>query len=143
MGEIVAGLGVAGWLITLSAFDFRQRRLPNWLTLPGAAVILVGALLGGHGPGAALGAGALFGVYATVHLAAPSAMGAGDVKLALGLGGLTGAFGAEVWVLAALGASTLTVLAGLWRFARRRDLVIAHGPPMCAAAALAVGTALA
>ncbi|MGE2734357.1 prepilin peptidase [Mycolicibacterium vaccae] len=140
---MVAGLGVAGWLIALSAFDVRQRRLPNWLTLPGAAVILVGALLGGHGPGAALGAGVLFGVYAAVHLAAPSAMGAGDVKLALGLGGLTGAFGAEVWVLAALGASVLTGLAGLWRLARRGDPVIAHGPPMCAAAALAVGSALA
>ncbi len=35
-------------------------------------------------------------------------MGAGDVKLAIGIGALTGAFGVDVWALAALGAPLLT-----------------------------------
>ena len=65
-------------------------------------------------------------------------MGAGDVKLALGLGALTGAFGADVWLLGAVGAPALTALFGL--LARVRTLP--HGPSMCvaslAAAALAV-----
>ena len=40
-------------------------------------------------------------------------MGAGDVKLALGLGALTGAFGPDVWLLGALGAPVLTALGKL------------------------------
>ena len=37
------------WLAALSVYDMRQRRLPNWLTLPGAAVILLVAALAGRG----------------------------------------------------------------------------------------------
>ena len=48
-----------------------------------------------------LGAVALFAVYALVHLVSPAAMGAGDVKLAVGIGAMTGAFGIDVWMLAA------------------------------------------
>ena|SRR6185312_9077240 len=143
---------VAGWLAALSIYDIRQRRLPNHLTLPGAAAVLVGAALAGHGAPALLGALALFAVYLVVHLLAPAAMGAGDVKLAIGVGALTGAFGLAVWVLAALGAQVLTVA---WaaclsrRFARpaaallrRPGATVPHGPPMCVAAAVAVALAL-
>ncbi len=125
---------VAAWLIALSAFDIRQRRLPNVLTLPGAAAVLAVAVFSGCGLSAALGATALFAVYAAVHLATPAAMGAGDVKLALGLGALSGAFGPQTWLLAACGAPMFTALAGL--IGRRR--MLPHGPSMCAATALAV-----
>ena len=37
-------------------------------------------------------------------------MGAGDVKLAIGIGALTGTFGVDVWALAALGAPLLTAV---------------------------------
>ena len=67
----------------------------------------------GHGPAAALGAGLLAVVYLLVHAAAPTAMGAGDVKLALGLGALTGCFGGDVWLLAAIGAPLLTAVIGV------------------------------
>lgn len=133
MGEIAA-VAVGAWLVALSAFDIRRHRLPDALTLPGAAAILAGAVFSGHGETAALGAAALFAVYAAVHLAAPAAMGAGDVKLAVGLGALSGAFGPEAWLLAAFGAPALTTMAGL--VGRRRTLP--HGPSMCAATALAV-----
>ena len=129
------------WLIALSAFDIRQRRLPNVLTLPGAVVILVAAGVAGHGLRAAVGAGVLFGVYATVHLIAPAAMGAGDVKLALGVGALTGAFGPDVWVLAALGASILTGLLGVVALMRGSREGLPHGASMCVAAAAALVTA--
>lgn len=137
-----AAICVACWLIVLSYFDIRQRRLPNVLTLPGAAVVLAGAALAGHGVAAAAGAAALFAVYAGVHLVAPQAMGAGDVKLAIGLGALTGAFGSAVWLAAAVGASVLTALLGSVLLVRGDRSPLPHGPSMCIAAAGAVAVAL-
>jgi leader peptidase (prepilin peptidase)/N-methyltransferase len=141
----LAGVAVAIWAAVLSAVDLRQRRLPNLLTLSGTAVILLGAVLYGRGLPAVLGAAALGVLYLAVHLAAPAALGGGDVKLALALGALTGAFGTPVWVLAALGAPVLTAIAGTVVLVLRRGrigLVVPHGPSMClaslAAAALAV-----
>src|SRR5689334_6092865 len=106
-----AGVGCACasvWLAVLAVYDIRERRLPNALTLPGAVAVLVVAGLAGCGGPALLGGLGLFAVYLVVHLIAPRAMGAGDVKLALGVGALTGAFGVDVWILAALGAPLLT-----------------------------------
>jgi leader peptidase (prepilin peptidase)/N-methyltransferase len=126
------------WAAALAVHDVRRRRLPNALTLPGAVLILAAAAVQGRGPAALGGAFGLASLYLAVHLAVPGAMGAGDVKLAVGLGALTGAFGAEVWLLGALGAPVLTAVFGL--LARVRTLP--HGPSMCvaslAAAALAV-----
>lgn len=131
VGAAVAVIGVAGWLIALCAFDIRQRRLPNMLTVPGAAVILSVAALAGHGRPAALGAVALFALYAAVHLLAPAAMGAGDVKLAIGLGALTGVFGADAWVLAAVGASLITAVVALCLRMAGAGSTVPHGPSMC------------
>ncbi len=145
MGEVwpkLAAVGVACWLVALSYIDIRQRRLPNVLTLPGAALLLAGAALTGHGAKAAAGAAAMFVVYAVVHMVAPPAMGAGDIKLAIGLGALTGAFGPEVWLLAALGASALTCLLGLIRLIGGDRSPLPHGPSMCVAAAGAVAVVL-
>jgi leader peptidase (prepilin peptidase)/N-methyltransferase len=119
----------------LSVYDVRQRRLPNWLTIPGAAAVLIVAAVAGRGGCALLGACALFGVYLAAHIAAPRAMGAGDVKLAIGIGALTGAFGMDVWALAALGAPMLTGVAALLI---RSKATVPHGPSMCVAAAAAV-----
>ncbi len=87
------------------------------------------------------GALCLAALYLVVHLAAPAALGAGDVKLALGCGGLTGAFGADVWVLAALGAPLLTAVLGLL-VAVRGGATVPHGPSMCAASLAAATLAL-
>lgn len=129
------------WLSILTVCDIRWRRLPNWLTLPGAAVMLIGAVLAGRGAPAALGAAALFAIYAVTHLLAPAAMGAGDAKLALGVGGLTGAFGIDVWLLAAFTAPLLTALWALVSLPRR-ERTVPHGPSMCAASAAAVAVVL-
>ena len=141
MGEI-AFAAVAGWLIALSVHDLRYRRLPNLLTLPGGVVILVVAALTGHGLEALLGALALTGIYAVVHLGAAGALGAGDVKLAVGVGGLTGAFGVQAWALCAIGASLLTGLWGGVRVLRGVRTPVPHGPAMCLTAAAAVVMAL-
>jgi leader peptidase (prepilin peptidase)/N-methyltransferase len=129
------------WLAVLSCYDVRQRRLPNRLTLPGAGVILLVAVGTGRGSPALAGAAALTGVYLLVHLVMPAAMGAGDVKLAIGLGGLAGCFGFEVWFLAALAAPLLTALLGAVAMVRGVRAV-PHGPSMCLATAGAAGLAL-
>ncbi len=123
------------WLVALSAFDIRSRRLPNYLTLPGAAVMLLGATVLGRGGAAVLGAVALFAVYLVVHLITPSGMGAGDVKLAIGVGALTGTFGIDVWAASALAAPLLTAGFAVVIALRRAASTVPHGPSMCLAAA--------
>lgn len=141
MLAVVLAVVASAWLITLSVFDIRHRRLPDRLTLPGAVAVLAGAALCGHGAGAVLGAVVLFAVYAVVHLVAPAAMGAGDAKLAIGVGALTGAFGPDVWVLAALGAPLLTAVPASVVMLRG-GRTVPHGPAMCLSAAVAVAGAV-
>ena len=144
MGEVGLACAVA-WLAALTLYDISQRRLPNALTLPGAVIVLITAALAGRGAAALFGAVALGTLYLVVHLSAPSAMGAGDVKLAIGVGALTGAFGVDAWILAALAAPLLTavwgIIALLTRSAGTRDTV-PHGPSMCAATVAAVAMVL-
>ncbi len=136
-----AAVVVLAWMAALSCYDVRQRRLPNRLTLPGAGVILLSAGFAGRGLPALAGAAALAGMYLLVHLVAPAAMGAGDVKLAVGLGGLAGCFGVGAWFLAALAAPLLTALAGLVAMPRGVRC-LPHGPSMCLATAGAAGLAV-
>ena len=60
-------------------------------------------------------------------------MGAGDVKLAAGVGGLTGAFGFDVWALAAVTAPLLTAVWAIIAVIRRSSSTVPHGPSMCLA----------
>jgi leader peptidase (prepilin peptidase)/N-methyltransferase len=142
MGAGIACACVLAWLTVLSGYDIRDRRLPNWLTLPGAVAVLVAAVAVGRGGPAVLGAVGLAGGYLAVHLIAPTALGAGDVKLALGVGALTGSFGFDVWTLAALGAPMLTAVWAVIAVLRRSSPTVPHGPSMClatlAASALAI-----
>lgn len=128
---------VLGWAAALSVYDIRLRRLPNVLTLPGAAVVLAAATLAGRGLPASYGALGLAALYLVVHLVSPAGMGAGDVKLAIGLGALTGAFGPEVWLLGALGAPLITAVCGVLG----RIRVLPHGLSMCLASLSAVALA--
>ena len=138
----MAGVCVLVWLAALSFYDIRERRLPNWLTMPGAAVILAIAATYGRATPAMFGAIALFVVYAAVHLVSPAAMGAGDVKLAIGIGALTGTFGSDVWVLAAIGAPLLTAGCAVVAMFRRSGSAVPHGPSMCLAAVTAAALAI-
>ncbi|BBY42899.1 prepilin peptidase [Mycolicibacterium celeriflavum] len=130
----VAGVVLLAWLVSLSVFDIRERRLPNWLTMPGAIVILTVAAAAGRGFPALAGAVVLFTVYLAVHLLAPAAMGAGDVKLAIGVGALTGAFGIDIWTLAAVGAPLLTAAWAVVAAVRRAEPIVPHGFSMCLSA---------
>ncbi|AWW38211.1 peptidase A24 [Streptomyces sp. AS58] len=86
--------------VLLAVVDLRVRRLPDVLTLPlGAAVVLllgVAALLPGHAgdwPTALLAALALGTGYFVLFLVNPAGMGFGDVKLALAAGAALGWYG--------------------------------------------------
>lgn len=132
----------AGWMATLSCYDVRQRRLPNWLTIPGFAVVMVVAVGSGHGRAALAGAAALGLVYLLFHLSSPASLGAGDVKLALGLGALTGCFGADVWWIASIGAPLLTAVVAVLARSGWSARTVPHGPSMCVASAGAVALAV-
>lgn len=135
---VMGVLGFVLWCLLLSVYDVRERRLPNWLTVPGALVVLVVAALSGRFAVALVGGLLLLVPYLLVHLVSPRALGAGDVKLAFGLGAATGLAGASAWVLAALLAPVLTALVGVFALLARRSRFVAHGPGMCAASVLAV-----
>jgi leader peptidase (prepilin peptidase)/N-methyltransferase len=164
----VAYIVLLGWCVLLSVIDLRERRLPNTLTAVGALGVLGFAAMTGRGSAALAGALLLAVPYLVIHLIAPAAFGAGDVKLAVGLGGAAACGGAQTWVWAALGAPVLTALTGgaclvyrqsirdSPRTGHRRcagcpwceshgrtrdgptDSAVAHGPAMCLATVAAL-----
>lgn len=142
MGAGTVGVCVLTWFAWLSWFDIRERRLPNWLTVPGALAILTWATATGRGAPALAGAVLLFAIYLAMHLIAPAAMGAGDVKLAIGIGALTGAFGVDVWSIAAVTAPLLTAGMAVIIRIKSAERTVPHGPSMCAAAAAATALVL-
>ena len=79
------------WLVVLGWYDCCYRRLPNYLTLSGAAVFLLMRLASG-GVGGALN-GSLGGAIGAAFLLLPFLMrgaGAGDVKMFFAVGCMTG-----------------------------------------------------
>jgi leader peptidase (prepilin peptidase) / N-methyltransferase len=107
-----------GWLaVAAGTVDVLHGRLPDALTLPAlpAALLLAVPLGGAAVPRAALGAGLLAGGYLAVRVLAPAALGAGDVKLAAGLGAALGALSLTAVLVGALLASLLTVGMALGR----------------------------
>lgn len=128
-----------GWLgAAAGAVDIAHRRLPDALTLPALPVALL--LLLPLGPTAVLraagGAAVAMTAHGAVHLLAPRAMGAGDVKLAGPLGAVLAAAGWPALTLAALLAAALTAavgVAGLLGRGPPRATALPHGPSMLAA----------
>lgn len=165
-GEWLPLLLGLGWLaVAAGSVDLLRGRLPDALTFPALPVVLL--LVVPLGPAsvarACAGAVALFGIHLLVRRTAPSAMGAGDVKLAAPLGAALAAVSWSalvVWaVLAASGTAAWAV--GLVVRARRRHTravttpggrdvtrhrgvgaatAVPHGPSMLAAAWLVVAS---
>ena len=116
-------LAFAAWLLALCAWDLRCRRLPNALTLGGAAVALVARLgLGWPSTGPFVD-GAIGGLLASLLLLLPflvRAAGAGDVKMLFAVGCVLGGLLLFVSLSGlALGAAWMAFA----RFDRRR---VAH-----------------
>jgi leader peptidase (prepilin peptidase)/N-methyltransferase len=132
-GRWVPVLLALGWLaVAAGAVDVLAGRLPDALTLPALPAALL--LLVPIGPDALLRgmAGAVVAVvaHAAVHLVAPAAMGAGDVKLAAPLGAVLAAASWEALALAGvLAALSSGVVAGV-QLGRGRGGTVPHGPSM-------------
>lgn len=82
---------VGAWALTLSACDLRWRSLPNWLTLGGAAAVLIARFASGGWPALAdaLAAGAVTGVFLLLPFLMRGA-GGGDVKMLFAAGAIAG-----------------------------------------------------
>lgn len=145
VGQCEAGLGAFAltcWCACVIGTDCATKRLPNVLTAAGAAGMLVHATADGEWVDALIGAVGLFTCYLVVHLALPRAFGAGDVKLAFALGGLSSMAGTDAWVSAALLAPLSTGLVAIaCRLSGRGGQTVPHGPSMCVATLLALASA--
>ena len=111
---------LALWLVVAIVFDFRKRRIPNWLVLAGLSMALLAMAIGMQ-PAAqdwldAFGAGALAFTVMLVFYAT-GLMGAGDVKFAGALGLWVGMQGLlPIWIT----SSVLAALHGLAWLALKR-----------------------
>jgi leader peptidase (prepilin peptidase)/N-methyltransferase len=148
---LVIDVVAAAFLVPLVLVDIRARRLPDGLTLGGTATLLTllalrGAVTGNLAPlsGALLGALAMAGLLLALHLASPSGMGFGDVKLGLLLGVIVGSRSVGLVPVALLAAGTLGAVAGVVLMVRhrRRDVTLPFGPYLVIGAAAAVAFAV-
>lgn len=134
--------------IVLGIVDLSEKRLPNVLTLPAAAAVVVAlalatAVTGAWQPfvAALLGGCALFAVYLLLALISPSGMGMGDVKLALVVGVALGYLGWNTWLIGLLAAFLVGALVSLLALAlgrATRTSRIPFGPSMLAGTYLAM-----
>jgi leader peptidase (prepilin peptidase) / N-methyltransferase len=141
-----AWLGLGVLVVAGSASDLAARRLPDALTLPAsvlalAALVPLGATTLAAGT---VGAVLLGGAFAVVHLAAPGALGAGDVKLAPAVGApLAAASWGALAVVPLLAAAGVVVAATATALARGgRPGPVPYGPPFLVAAWLLLATSL-
>ncbi len=138
-----------GWLtVAAGLVDVLRRRLPDALTLPALPIALL--LLLPLGSAALLrglaGAAVAVTAYAAVHLAAPAALGAGDVKLAAPLGAVLAAASWPALVLGGLAAAAMSaaVAVGLLWWRPRGwswGAALPHGPSMLVSAWVVVTVA--
>src|SRR5215211_5201799 len=85
-------LAPLGAMLCIAAgIDWRERRIPNWLTVIMALSGIAGSFMGGHvaAPGQAM-LGLLVGFAIPFVLFAMGALGGGDVKLLAGVGAWLG-----------------------------------------------------
>lgn len=134
----LAWASVMGLLVFIAVFDIATRRIPNRVTVPAAAAVLV--LRAGFEPStlgkAALAGAIAFGALLLLAVLTRGGLGMGDVKLAALLGLMLGAT-----VLPALLIGTIAggiAAAAVLIARRRRGDTIAYGPYLCFGAAIAI-----
>jgi prepilin peptidase CpaA len=111
---------LAALLTAAVVMDVRERRIPNWVTVPGLlAGLVMGALIEGGVPVAAL-AGAGLALLVSFPLVALGGLGAGDSKLLTAVGAFVGAGGLlPVLVYGGIGGGVLAII----NLIRRRALL--------------------
>ena len=135
-----AYLALAAAAVALALIDLDVHRLPNTIVVPAYPVLAVLVALDadlGSLARAGSGAALLFTFYLLVAVAAPGAMGFGDVKLAGVVGGMTAYLSWGAFLTAAFGAFILGAFAGLLLLAGKRAgrrTAMPFGPFMLVAA---------
>ena len=116
------------WLAALAWSDCRWRRLPNYLTLPGVVIfpVMYYFLMGWKGVGFSLLGGLIGGLFLLIPYLLRGA-GAGDVKMLLSVGCLSGFPGVFLTLIitsvAGLILGTVMILAGRTDAARVKHLL--------------------
>jgi leader peptidase (prepilin peptidase)/N-methyltransferase len=125
----IAALVIAS-LCVLAAIDITERRLPNRIVLPSAAVVLAAqtALYPDHALEWVLAAGGAALFLLLPLLVHRSAVGMGDVKLALLLGAALGSAVMTALVLASVAAAVYAAVLLMRGGAAARKSSIAFGP---------------
>ena len=137
---LAAYLAFAAAAIALALIDLDVHRLPNLIVMPAYPVLAVLLALGTDGGSlarAAWGAALLFVFFLLVAVAAPGAMGFGDVKLAGVVGGMTAYLSWGALLTSAFGAFLLGAVTGLVLIAGGRAwrrTAVPFGPFMLVAA---------
>ena len=120
---LAAYLGFAAIAMALALIDLDVHRLPNVIVLPsypGLGVLLVLAADGAALLRAAEGAALLFALFFLIAMAAPGAMGFGDVKLAGVVGAMTAYLSWGAFLVAGFGGFLLGAVVGLLLISVRR-----------------------
>lgn len=147
-GRLLLVCWLSWWGAALAAVDLRHHRLPDALTVPGigvsAGLVLLATLIDADSGNVLRGlicAVVTTGLFAMLALAAPAAMGWGDVKLVASLALLTGYVGVPTLVLALACGFVLAAVVALAGIALRHWTMrsaIAFGPFLIAGSWLAL-----
>jgi prepilin signal peptidase PulO-like enzyme (type II secretory pathway) len=140
----VVALGIA-WsaaqllLVFIACFDLVTHRIPNVVTLPAMAVVLLLRLVFERGsvPEAVLAGAAGFAVFLLLAVLTRGGFGMGDVKLTALLGLLLGSALVPALVVGIVAGGLASAVVALTRPGGRK-LAIAYGPYLCFGAALAI-----
>ena len=129
---MIVSFAVVSWLIVLCVHDLRARVLPNRFTMPaGVAAVAMGLA----DPHIGLSIVLLAGPYLVAS--ALGACGGGDLKLAIGLGGVVADPALALLVVGTAAVATLVIAAMRDPAARRTG--VAHGPALAGAAVVVGG----
>lgn len=137
---LAAYLLFAAVAVALALIDLDVRRLPNAIVLPAYPVLAALLALDADGERlvrAGWGAVLLLGFFLLVALAAPGAMGFGDVKLAGVVGAMTAYLSWGAFLTGALGAFVLGAVVGVLLIVVKgagRKTAVPFGPFMLVAA---------
>ncbi len=140
----VVWLGVA-WsaaqllLVFIACFDLLTHRIPNVVTLPAMAVVLLLRLVFERGsvPEAVLAGAAGFAVFYLLVIVTRGGFGMGDAKLMALLGLLLGNALVPALVVGIVAGGVASAVVALTRPGGRKQ-AIAYGPYFCFGAALAI-----